>query len=352
MTRQQIICSPFFKKGFLILGLFFGSFIMWAVFVPLDEGVPMPGIVTIDTKRKAVQHPSGGVIKEIFVREGQIVNKGDPLLKLGDATLKNELEIEKNNINGLRESIASLMTTEDNYRSYLKSRNVQKDLVMEELRGIKDLVDEGYAPRVNQLELERSLNQIDSEITQTQNNIKKTKNSLGELRFKLNGAQEKIPIIERKIKSTLLTANVSGQIVGLQKQSVGGVIQPAEKIMDVIPENEKLVIEAQVPPITIDRVAIEDPVDLRFASFSKSPMLVVQGKIISISKDILGDDRSQSPYYLARIILTDSGENKLGNRKLQPGMQVQVIIKTGKRTLLSYIVHPLTRRIASSMMEE
>ena len=233
----------------------------------------------------------------------------------------------------------------------ISSRLIQKQLLLQELEGITNLVKEGYAPKVQQLALERELNQLESSVTQLQNDTRKNKQSISELRYRLEAAEERIPIIKRKIDGTLITANFSGQVIGLKQQSIGGVVKAADRIMDIIPEDEELVIEAQVKPHVIDRIKVLDIVDIRFSSFSKSPMLVLEGKVNSISADILYGQKGD-PYYLARINITESGRTKLAGRKMQPGMQAQVIIKTGTRTLLSYILHPLTRRLASSMIEE
>ena len=118
--------------------------------------------------------------------------------------------------------------------------------------------------------------------------------------------------------------------------------------MDIIPEDEELVIEAQVKPHVIDRVKVLDIVDIRFSSFPKAQCLF-GGKVNSISADILYGQKGS--HTILRINITESGRAKLAGRKMQPGMQAQVIIKT-ERTLLSYILHPLTRRLASSMIEE
>jgi membrane fusion protein, protease secretion system len=102
----------------------------------------------------------------------------------------------------------------------------------------------------------------------------------------------------------------------------------------------------------IDRVTSGMPVDVRFSSFAHSPQLVVEGKVASISGDLLTDQATNTQYYLARVSLTPQGMKELGKRQLQPGMPVEVVFKTGERTLLTYLLHPLTKRIAASMKEE
>ena len=150
---------------------------------------------------------------------------------------------------------------------------------------------------------------------------------------------------------------VDGQVVGLQFQTIGAVIQPGQKILDVVPLNEGLLLEARIAPHLIDRVKAGQVADIRFANFANSPQLAVEGRVDSISKDLLTDPNMNSTqpgasYYLARVAITSAGIKKLGNRNLQPGMPVLIVIKTGERTLLTYLLHPFIKRIASSFKEE
>ena len=345
--------KPYKKLALVFLVVFFGGSLLWASFVPLEEGVPTVGKVVIETKRKAIQHQSGGVIKEIYVKEGQFVIKDQKLLKLSDSTAKNEVDIEKNKIKGLEESINSQYTFLKQIEESQASKIIQLDLLNEELKGIRDLVREGYAPKVNQLGLERELSQLESSYKELKNNKIQTEQKISELNFRLKAANKNLLIVESRLDGKIIKASVSGQVVGLQKQAVGSVISAAEKIMDLVPRDEKLVIETEIMPNLIDRVGLEDLVDIRFTSFSLTPFLVVPGKIISISSDIMDKPKQKTgPYYLARVVLTDEAKEILGDRKIRPGMNVEIVVKTGSRTLLAYILHPLTRRVARSLKEE
>jgi membrane fusion protein, protease secretion system len=137
-------------------------------------------------------------------------------------------------------------------------------------------------------------------------------------------------------------------------QTVGGVIGPGQKLMDIVPDDEQLIVEAKVAPNLIDRVHAGLPVDMRFNSFANSPQLVVQGKVLSVSRDLLSEQVGQTmqQYYLSRVTVTPEGHKELGKRVLQAGMPVEVVFKTGERSMLTYLLHPLTKRIAASMKEE
>jgi protease secretion system membrane fusion protein len=163
----------------------------------------------------------------------------------------------------------------------------------------------------------------------------------------LNAAEGELARVELK-------APVDGQVVGLEVQSVGAVIQPAQKIMDIVPSDEPLLLEAQVPPQFIDRVRPGQTVTVRFSAFAHSPALSVDGTLDSISHDLVEEQTAggEIKYYLARIGLTPEGVKKLGERQMQPGMPAEAVIKTGERTLLTYLLHPLTKRLARAMKEE
>ena len=350
---DQILKTKNYKNlAFWTLIVFFGGFLLWAAFVPLAEGVPTMGKVVVDTKRKAVQHSTGGTIKEIFGKEGDFVEKGQTLIKLGNATALSEVLIEENNIKSLQENMSLQRISVTKLSNLIYSGNKQIKLVDEELEGIKSLVKEGYAPKVQQIELEKEYNRLDSKNNEYRSTKDQTQQSIEELKFKLESAKESLLIARRKLNQKEIKASVSGQVVDLQKQAVGSVIRPAEKIMDLVPGDEMLLVETEIMPNLIDRVAVKDLVDIRFSNFSLTPLLVVPGEVISISTDVLFQEKTKMPYYLARVKLTKDGKEKLGSRKMRPGMEVGVIVKTGSRTLLTYLLHPLTRRIAFSMKEE
>jgi protease secretion system membrane fusion protein len=141
-------------------------------------------------------------------------------------------------------------------------------------------------------------------------------------------------------------------VVGLAVQTPGTVVEPARTLMSIVPADEALVIDTQVPPHFIDRVQPGQAVDARFQSFAHTPQLVVAARVQSVSADRLVDPATQQAYYLARVVVTAEGRQLLGERRLQPGMPAEVVFKTGERTLLTYWLAPLTKRLASAMKEE
>ena len=419
------------RIGLWALAIGFGGFLLWAAFAPLDEGVPSQGVVAIDTKRRTVQHLSGGIVKEVLVREGDIVREGQLLVRLDDGVAKANYEgvrqryltgramqsrllAEQTNaekisfhpdlqaaaqdpiiqqqiltqqqlfqarraalkadLQAFQESIQGQLALIESYNTIASSRKSQLALVNEELGHTRELVQEGYAPRNRQLELQRTAADHQASLTELMGNTMRAQRAVSELRQRSIGRQQeyrkevesqladvsrevegdetKFRALRDELARTEVRSPAAGQVVGLAPQTVGGVIQAGQKLMDIVPEKEPLLLETRVAPHLIDRVHAGLPVDVRFSTFANSPQLVVQGKVVSISGDLLQDPQTHAQYYLARVTVTPEGYRKLGNRTLQPGMPVEVVLKTGERSLLAYLLHPLTKRLAGAMKEE
>ena len=419
------------RIGLWTLAIGFGGFLLWAGLAPLDEGVPSSGMVAIDTKRKAVQHLSGGIIKEILVREGDQVTEGQLLARLDEAVVRANYQATRQRYLGLRvmegrltaeqrglvsvafhpdvieaskdvhirqmmmnqaqlfesrraslradlqaieESIQGQEGLLQAYDGMLVNRRNQQALLNEELANTRSLVMEGYAPRNRQLELERMVSESSSAIAELQGNSirgrrtinelrqrtivrqqdyrKEVESQLGEVVREVEGDAEKLRAVKDDLTRADIKSPASGQVVGLAFQTVGGVIGPGQKLMDIVPQDQALLLEAKVAPHLIDRIHTNLPVDIRFSSFANAPQLVVKGKVVSISGDLLSEPQTGATYYLARVAVTPEGLQILGKRQLQPGMPAEVIFITGERSMLTYLLHPLTKRIAASMKEE
>ena len=183
-----------------VLVILFGGFILWASFVPLDEGVPTTGKVVVDTKRKAIQHSTGGTIKEIYVKEGDFVQKDELLMKLGDLKAQSEVFIEENNIKSLEENVTLQRISLIKVSGLIEAGQKQVKLVEEELEGIRGLVDEGYAPKVQQISLEKELNELLSKKNELEGTRAQAVQTIEELKFKLKAAKERLLIAERNLK--------------------------------------------------------------------------------------------------------------------------------------------------------
>lgn len=360
------------KLGIWILLIGFGSFLLWAAFAPLDEGVPCQGLVSIATKRKVVENLRGGRVEKVNVREGQMVKEGDVLIMLDSQTARARYDEVHQHYLGMRATAdrliaemrgapsisfhKDLLTEPDrqlaqqnmqNQRQLFLSRRVSLQILNKQLEAMTSLAREGYAPLNQQHELELKIAEFKSS----------TASQLAQVQLEVEADGEKTRALAEELADTEVRSPASGQVVGLQVQTVGAIIQPGQKIMDIVPLHESLLIDTKVAPHLIDSIHNGLPVDVSFSSFAHSPQLVVEGVVESLSKDIVTDPQVNpmtpgASYYLARVSVTPEGMKSLGRREMQPGMPVQVVIKTGERSLLTYLVDPLIKRIAVSMKEE
>jgi len=419
------------RIGLWALALGIGGMLLWAALAPLDEGVPAQGMVSLDTKRKAVQHLTGGIVREVLVKEGELVKEGQTLLRLDPAVARANFEAARQRYLGLRamegrlmaeqrglskivfhpdvlqaaqdpqirdvirtqEQLfnsrraslrADLQSSEESiqgqrgliqaYDAMLVNRKNQQALLNDELTHTRSLVVEGYVPRNRQLELERMAAEASSSIAELQGNTIRAQRAIAELQQRaimrqqeyrkevesqladvgreVPGDAEKFHATKDDLGRIEIKSPVAGQVVSLAFQSVGGIIGPGQKLMDIVPDDQVLLIEARVAPHLIDRVHKDLPVDVRFSSFAHSPQLVIDGKVVSVSADFLADPQNGAPYYLARVSVTPEGYKKLGKRRLQPGMPVEVVFLTGERSVLTYLLSPMLKRMAASMKEE
>ena len=130
------------------------------------------------------------------------------------------------------------------------------------------------------------------------------------------------------------------------------MIQPGQRLLDVVPGNEKLVIEARVDPIDIDVVYAGLPAQVRLSAFNQRITPTVDGTVSWVSADRLTDESTGEAYYTARVELDDPDDPRLEGLTLQPGMPAEVLIRTGERTLVDYLVRPVAQSISRSLREQ
>jgi len=189
-------------------------------------------------------------------------------------------------------------------------------------------------------------------ISRQQEFRKETETQMADVTREVQGETEKYRALQEELARVDIKSPADGQVVGLGVQTPGAVISPGQKLMDIVPSDESLLLEARVLPHFIDRVHTGLPVDIRFNSFAHSPTLVVEGKVLSVSGDLITEQQTNTSYYLARVAVTPDGMKKLGKRQMQPGMPTEVVFRTGERSLLTYMLGPLNKRLAASMKEE
>jgi membrane fusion protein, protease secretion system len=418
------------RLGLIMLAIGFGGFLLWAILTPLDEGVPSPATIVVETHSVQIQHPTGGVVAQVAVREGQKVRKGDVLLQLTDVdtragldstkiqwisaralearllaeqagaatinyppeleavrkepmaqqqmTLQQELFATRKRalnaeLSALGQQLAGTQASLVGIRQSLVAREQQLAIVEQELAGTRQMVAEGFVPRTRQNELERmaaearaslaelranqarlteSLTEVKLRQQQRQQEYRKeVETQLSEVRREAGAQAEKLKSASESQERTVIRAPVDGSVVGLAVQTAGGVVSPGAKLMEIVPDEAKLVLEAQIAPHLIDRIHAGMPADINLHAFVNLPQLVLPGRVVTISANSIVDQQTRTSYYLARVEVMPEGLKKLSGRELQPGMPAEVIVKTGERTMLNYLLRPLLKRFSESLKE-
>jgi HlyD family type I secretion membrane fusion protein len=419
------------RLGIWLLVIGFGGFMAWAVFAPLDEGVPMPGVVSVESKRKRVDHLAGGIIAKILVRDGQQVQAGDDLVVLDevqtnaalnaiqsqwrvalatDARLSAERaalaaiqfprelrdsaaepevsavmrvqselfrarrEALKGELAIIRESVAGLEQQLKSLDQLGLGRQQQIQLFHEQLASFRKLHADNFVSRNQLIEVERQLAEVQTKQSEDLANIADVRARLAE--FRMRGGQrdaeyrrevetqfadvqkevatlgERMAALRDTSTRLALRAPVSGTVVDLAYHTIGGVIKPGDRILDIVPDGDELIIEAQLGPQYIDRVRAGLPADVHFDAYLRNiEPPVISGTVKVVSADVLTDPRTGAQFYALRVSVPMDELKKLKGLELRPGMQGTVMVKTGERTLLTYLLRPLFRRFNSALGE-
>ncbi|MDP1527328.1 MAG: HlyD family type I secretion periplasmic adaptor subunit [Rhodocyclaceae bacterium] len=406
------------------------GFLAWASLAPIDEGAVASGSIVVESGRKTITPLVSGLIAQLNISENQSVKSGEVLLTLDDAqqkaTLNSALQqyfavtarlarlqaelagnpalempadlalldnepwarellmsetrlLESRNdshtheLGILRERIAASENRAQGARQQLNSRRQQIDLLDEQIRGLKKLVDAGHTPRNQLLETQRVQVEVVRLASELETTINIATNNSAELRLQqaqrrreiqrdieasiIEASRERATLQERtnvakdEFERTVLKAPIDGQVVSLQGLAPGSAVTQGSALMDIIPEGDRLLVDVQVAPHLIDRIHPGLTADVRINAFPDEPQLIVAGQVRSLARDQMRQPSSGQAYYLARIEITPEGLATLGSRQLRPGMPVEAIIKTGERSFLAYLFKPITQRMFSAFRE-
>ncbi len=288
------------------------------------------------------------------------------LMRTRRTTLLNEEAIGKENIIGLEEQIRGLTAQE-------KAKSQQHKLYSEELETLRPMYEQGFIPRNRMFELERAVAYLNGQRSEDLANIGRARSQISEIRLKILQSKE----IYRKEVETQLSeiksevANLrerqiaikddlgrvvvrspsSGVVVDMSVFTVGGVIAPGQKIMDVVPAGQQLLVEVRIPTQLIDNVRSGLEADIHFPALDQFEVPRIPGRLVYVSADRLMEERTNEPYFLGRIEVKPESLHLLGKHKLQTGMPANVVIITGERSFLSYVVRPILARLQFAFTE-
>lgn len=242
-----------------------------------------------------------------------------------------------------------------------------------ELNRVRGLAERGFYPLNRILAMERDMTQLQGRQGQILSEIAKSEKAIGEaqlqkvqieqkfqeeviqnlrdVRVQIAELEEKVRVSSEVLSRVEIRSPIDGVVQNLRVHTVGGVVRPGEPIMEIVPTNERLIIQAKISPLDINYVTPNMKAEIRFPSFKSRNNPIIEGNVLNISRDILFDEASKVSYYQALVVVADHHIPPQYQGKLTPGMPADIVIPTGERTFLEYIVTPLSDTIRKSLRE-
>lgn len=280
--------------------------------------------------------------------------------------LASELAILEESIRGLEAQLRGVEASSH-------ARRTQVGLLRDEIARQRGLVDEGFYPRNRLSEQERSLAALNAAIAEDAGNAGRIRQQIAETRSRMIARENqqrqevesqltevqrdagallsRIEALEFDLRNTEIAAPADGLVVGLAVHTVGGVVGVGNPLMEIVPADEPLKIDAQIPPHLIDHVRAGLEVDILFPAFNRATTPNVAGRVLQVSADVLVEPQHGIQYFKAVIEVTAEGMHKLRQYEIRPGMPAEIFVRTGERTLLNYLVKPLTDRLKGALTE-
>lgn len=279
----------------------------------------------------------------------------------------NQINIMNNRIEQLKEQISGI-------ESQSVATHKQLLLLQEEETSVKTLVQQGQETRPRLLELQRHIFSLQGQKGQFYSEMAQTKQAIGEsqlqiltlknnflnevidelqtVRLNINDLKKRIIAAEDILNRLQILAPQSGIVTGLKYHTVGGVIAPGTEILTIIPQNDRLIIEAQLLPTDIDVVHPGQSAKIRLSAFKARTTPTLNGEVIYVSPDRFIDPSTGMPYYIVRVVIKESELKNLDHIELYPGMPAQVLIVSGARTFFKYFLDPLQQNFRRTFKEE
>ena len=283
-----------------VILIFFVSFFIWASRAELEEVTRGNGKIIASSKVQVIQNLEGGIINEIAVKTGQKVQENDLLVKLDETQFLGDLNSANQQLISLEQSL---------------------ELLEEERLILEPLVDDKVEPRINLIRLLQRISTAQSEYQAT---------------------LDQIPNLQDKLKRTSVRAPMDGIINRILNNTTGGVVQPASPILEIIPLNDELIIEVEVSPTDIAYVIKGQKAIVQLSAFDFAVYGSLEGEVLNVSPDTVTKDDGSTLYVCLVSIPADGITSMSRELQLLPGMQATVNIVSGSKTILSYLMQPVT----------
>lgn len=272
-----------------------------------------------------------------------------------------------------RESVAALEHQLSAAKESLIGKKKQSDALAEQLVGIRQLAGKGHVSRNQLLEMERFHAQVETTVAEEIGRVGQLQRQIqeGQLRqqavgddfqrdvltqfsdtkLRVEALTEHYQAAQYELANTRILAPVDGVVTGLAVFTEGGFVAREAQLLDVVPHSQQLLAEGQAPVHLVDSLRPGLVVNLMFSAFNQAITPQIPAEVITVSADSMVDSRTGIPYYRVQARVTQEGMEKLAQHQIRPGMPVEMFVKTGERSMLSYLFKPLRDRTRMAMSE-
>ena len=432
-TPETTPVEPQIKRrlayGTVLTVLLAASLGSWGALASLTSAVIAPGIVVVDSSDKKVQHPTGGIVSALLVKNGDKVNAGDVIIRLDSTQARanlgvitsqqTEFKARKSRLEAERDQAVKVifpkdfeasapdaaaisaserrlfdarMASKDGQKKQLRERigqfrkeiegltvqhtakKTEVELMGEEQLRVQDMRRRELVNVNKQLTTDREFTRLQGEEGALVSNIAKTEGQISEIEVQmisldqtmvsesmkelreveghLSELAERRTAAQDQLDRIEIKAPRSGRVNELAVHTIGGVINPAETLMMIVPDDEKLAIEVHVAPTDVDQLAVGMPATLRFSAFNQRTTPEFKGEVTQIAANMTKEPQTGVSYYTARLAIAPDQEDKARQLKLVPGMPVETFVQTGERKAITYLLKPFNDQIARAFKED
>ncbi len=429
LSPTQMARKPILVGGWLFI-ILFGFFGLWAVIAPIASAAIAPGKIILSGNKKTIQHFEGGIVDEIYVREGETVKAGEALIKLNETAARARLDLYRKQLLAAQAAEARLLAERDNkdeisfppavmkqrhnpdmaeiiesqqrlfnsrrtsiasqagiieqkkaqysneikgLEAQIKAATAQIGYLQEEIHAVSTLLKQGNAQKPRLLALQRAQADLQGKRGEYKSSISRAEQAIAEADLEILNLQndfankvaaeykenvDKIADLQERLKASedimdriIITAPLSGVVTDLQAHTIGGVIKPGDKIMDIVPIDE-LLVQAMVSPQDIDVVKEGLEAHVRLTAYKARAVPPLKGVVVGVSADRFENPNNGQSFFLARVQINESELQEHKNIQLTPGMPADVLIITGERTLFGYMMTPITDAFRKAFREQ
>jgi len=303
--------------------LFWVMMFVWSYFATLEEVTRGQGRVIASSKIQVIQNLEGGIVKEILVQTGDAVTRSQPLIKLDDTQFKSDL--------------AALQQRLERLQAQSNAAIENFELIQQEQDIVAPLVEKGVESQMELIRLKQRLNEAQSNILQIDAEIEAT--------------IETIPTLKDRLERTVVRASMNAVVNRLLVNTVGGVVQPGNPMLELVPIDDELVVEVEISPKDIAYVIPGQRASIKLTAFDFAKFGALDGEVTKISADSISKEDG-SIWYLCQVSVPVDTMTTLGKTiQIQTGMVAQVDIISGEKTVLEYLLEPVTK-IANEAFRE